>query len=296
MRRISMFPIWPFLVVASGGLQVVRNAAQRGLTAQLGVMGATYVRFAYGLPFALLWLGGMLAVRGPTGAPSAVFFAWILFAAAIQALATACLVLSMRSRAFAVATAFTKSEVLCTAAFGILLIHDVITPGDWIGATLGTIGIFLMAHVSVDRAALKAAASGVLAGVLFALSSVAVRGASLTWGGDLWVASAIALSFNLLAQTIGGGVLMAFAAPDKLKVMAREWRACLAPGAAGGMASAFIFVAFAIGPSAGAVKAVQLVDMILAFAVSHRLFRERVRLIEVLGMALILAGALAVVL
>lgn len=291
-----MVPIWPFLVVASGGLQVVRNAAQRGLTAQLGLMGATYVRFAYGLPFALLWAGAILLLRGVSGAPSAAFFVWILLAAAVQAAATACLVLSMRGRAFAVATAFTKSEVLGTAAFGIVLIHDVITPGDWLGATLGTIGIFLMAHVSVDRAALKAAASGVIAGVLFALSSVAVRGASLAWGGDLWVASAIALVCNLSAQTIGGGVLMALAAPDKLKLMGQEWRACLVPGAAGGMASAFIFVAFAIGPSAGAVKAVQLVDMILAFAVSHRLFRERVRIIEVLGIALILVGALAVVL
>ncbi len=64
----------------------------------------------------------------------------------------------------------------------------------------------------------------------------------------------------------------------------------------GGIASAFIYTAFSTGPSAGAVKAVQLVDVILAWGVSHRLFKERIKLVEALGIVLVLAGAITVVL
>jgi uncharacterized membrane protein len=67
------------------------------------------------------------------------------------------------------------------------------------------------------------------------------------------------------------------------------------PGACGALSSALMFTAFSIGPSAGAVKAVQLVDIIIAMGVSRHL-RERIGLHEGVGIALILAGALAVVL
>jgi drug/metabolite transporter (DMT)-like permease len=214
----------------------------------------------------------------------------------MQAAATACMVLSMRGRAFAVATAFTKSEVLGSAALGVLLIHDVVSPHQWLGAAVGTVGIFAMAHVSIDRAALKAAASGIGAGLLFSVSVVAARAASQAWGPDPWLGASVALSATLLVQTIVGAALMARLEPAKLALMVREWRQCLVPGAAGGIASVFIYTALATGPSAGAIKAVQLVDVILAWGVSHRLFKERVRITEAIGIALVLAGALVVVL
>jgi drug/metabolite transporter (DMT)-like permease len=291
-----MSAFWPFFVLASASFQVVRNASQRALTTQLGLMGATLVRFVFGLPFALLWAGVTLLWRGPSGAPSAHFFFWVAFSAALQAAATAYLVIAMRGRAFAVATAFTKSEALGTIAFGALIIHDAIAPNHWIGAAIGSAGILAMVHLSVDRAALKAAASGVFAGLLFALSSVGARGASLAWGPDPWLGAAAALSAQLFFQTIVGVALMAFVAPGKLALMFKAWRACLAPGAAGGIASAFMFTAFALAPSAGAAKAVQLVDVIMAWGVSHRVFKERIRLGEAIGMALVVIGALIVVL
>ena len=42
----------PFATLA----QTARNTAQRTLTAELGTLPATLVRFLYGLPFAGLWL------------------------------------------------------------------------------------------------------------------------------------------------------------------------------------------------------------------------------------------------
>ena len=52
-----------FTVIAAGG-QVLRNAAQKELTVTLGTVGATHVRFLFGLPFGLLFLAIVLVATG----------------------------------------------------------------------------------------------------------------------------------------------------------------------------------------------------------------------------------------
>ena len=52
------FSLRPGLPITIGAAlaQTLRNAAQRHLTGDLGALGATLVRFFYGLPFAAVWL------------------------------------------------------------------------------------------------------------------------------------------------------------------------------------------------------------------------------------------------
>jgi len=287
--------IWPLLVIAAAALQVVRNTAQRDLTARLGVWGAAYTRFIYGLPFGLVWTGAIVALRGMSGAPSLAFCGWVLLGAATQGAATAALVFAMRGRAFAVANVLQKTEVLGSAFVGMLLIGDVLAPHHWLGAMLGTIGIALMAHVSVNRAALVAAGAGAGAGLLFSFSSVAYRAAAQVWGGDPWIGAACTLSATLLAQTLGGAILALLFARDALREVLRAWRPSLIPGASGAAASALLFTGLVLGPSAAAVKTVQLVDVLIGWGVSHRL-RERLAPLELAGAVLVLVGAIAVLL
>jgi multidrug transporter EmrE-like cation transporter len=71
--------LWIPITVWAAFAQTLRNAAQRGLTSRLGTLGATLVRFLYGLPFALLWLWLVQAVTGAAlpqpGASFAALFA-----------------------------------------------------------------------------------------------------------------------------------------------------------------------------------------------------------------------------
>lgn len=285
---------WPLLAIGAAGLQVVRNATQRSLITRLGLWGATYIRFIYGLPFALVWSGIAVLLRGPSGGPSWEFTGWIVLGATTQGIATAALVLAMRSRAFAVATVLSKTEVLGTALLGLLIIGDLLTAGDWLGATLGTLGVMLMTHISVDRNALTAALAGAGSGLLFALTSVAYRAAAHAWGGDPWIGAAAALSATLTLQTLGGGLLLFLFARSVYREVLAAWRPSLTPGGAGAISSALLFSAFAIAPSAAAVKTVQLVDVLIAWVVSRHMFRERVAPWEIAGAALVLAGAVAV--
>jgi drug/metabolite transporter (DMT)-like permease len=288
--------VWPLLAIGAAGLQVVRNAAQRSLTQRLGLWGATYIRFLYGLPFALLWGAGVLTLYGPSGRWSWAFLGWTLVGATAQVTATAALVTSMRSRAFAVTTALSKTEVLGSAVVGMAVIGDRLSVGDWLGAVIGTVGVIVMAHVSVDKSAFGAALAGAGSGLLFAFASVGYRAAAQSWGGEPWVGAAAALIATLTLQTLGVGILLLVLDRPVLREVLVAWRPSLTPGAAGAISSAMLFTAFATGPSAAAVKTVQLVDVLIAWAVSRHLFRERVEPWEVAGAVLVVAGAVAVLL
>jgi hypothetical protein len=70
-RMLSIAYLWiPFVILASLG-QVARNAMQRELTASLGTVGATHVRFLFGFPFSILFFAiVMLVARESVSWPS----------------------------------------------------------------------------------------------------------------------------------------------------------------------------------------------------------------------------------
>ncbi|MBI3678656.1 MAG: EamA/RhaT family transporter, partial [Proteobacteria bacterium] len=93
--------LWAAFTIAAAGGQTARNAMQRELTARLGTVGATHVRFLFGFPFALCFLIG---VRLGTGAafPSAnaAFLGWIGMGALAQIGGTALMLATMETRTF----------------------------------------------------------------------------------------------------------------------------------------------------------------------------------------------------
>ena len=54
--------LWIPITIGAAGLQVARNAAQRGMLAGAGPWGATLSRFLFGLPFALVFAAVALAL------------------------------------------------------------------------------------------------------------------------------------------------------------------------------------------------------------------------------------------
>lgn len=55
---------WVLITVAAAFLQNVRSAMQKHLKGVMGTTGATFVRFGFGLPFALLYLVLLWRVGG----------------------------------------------------------------------------------------------------------------------------------------------------------------------------------------------------------------------------------------
>src|SRR3954464_6797337 len=90
-QRVSAW-LWIPVTVWAAFAQTVRNAAQRHLTTELGTLGATLVRFLYGLPFALAWLFIVFkSTAKPIPHANSAFIAWVSVGALTQIVATALL-------------------------------------------------------------------------------------------------------------------------------------------------------------------------------------------------------------
>jgi hypothetical protein len=68
--------LWAVFTIIAAASQTVRNAMQRELTATLGTVGATHVRFLFGFPFALAFLVGVLVFTG-LSLPRPGFVFWL---------------------------------------------------------------------------------------------------------------------------------------------------------------------------------------------------------------------------
>ncbi|MBS0541679.1 MAG: EamA/RhaT family transporter, partial [Proteobacteria bacterium] len=113
--------LWIPLTIFAAAAQTVRNTAQRRLTDDLGTLGATLVRFLYGMPLLALWLALLLSLPGfSVPAFTWPFVGWVLIAAASQMAATACLLRAMTARSFAIGLVYSKSEVIQVALFSVV--------------------------------------------------------------------------------------------------------------------------------------------------------------------------------
>jgi drug/metabolite transporter (DMT)-like permease len=285
--------------------QTIRNAAQRHLTTELGTLGATLVRFLYGLPFALLWL---LAVREFTGMGvpqvNARFWCWVLLGALSQIVATALLLRTMQARNFALGVAYSKTEVLQVAVFGLVFLGDPISPPAAAAVASGTFGVLLLSPLDKARPlrafvtgwTSRTALLGLACGGLFALSAVGYRGAALALPHTHFLmAGAITVVAAQLLQTILLGGWLLARNPAVVGRVLRAWRVSLFAGFMGAAASAGWFTAFALEPVAH-VRTLGLIELIFSYAVARRLFRERLSRLELAGMALLALGVAIIVL
>lgn len=282
--------------------QTLRNAAQRHLTKELGTLGATLVRFLYGLPFATAWLAVVAMAGAALPVPSVAFVLWVLEGALTQIVATALLLRVMEERNFALGVAYSKTEIIQVAVFGLAFLGDPITRVTALAVLCGTAGVLLLAPA--DRAhplralvtgwTSRPALIGLGSGAAFALSATGYRGAALVLDTPSFLmAAAYTLVWAQALQTIllGGGLFVR--KPDVIVRVFRAWKASLFAGLMGAAASAGWFTAMAIEPVAH-VRTLGLVELLFSYAVSRRVFRERLQPLEMAGIA-ILGLALVIV-
>lgn len=291
--------LWIPVTLAAALFQTVRNAAQRHLIPQLGTLGATLVRFVYGLPFAAMWLAGLHLVGGmPLPQPNAAFPGWMALGAVAQIAATALLLRVMTERNFALGIAYSKTEVLQVAVFAAAFLGDPLGPGMMVAVGCATLGVLLLSPMDSRRPLRTLAAGwttrtamlGIASGTCFGISSVGFRGATLALGEvPFLIAAAYALTAVLATQTVLLGGWLAARSPRVVAGVARAWRISLLAGFLGAVASAGWFTAFAIEPVAH-VRTLGLVELFFGYAISRRFFRERMTRVELAGMALLAAG------
>ena len=285
---------WILATLIAAAAQTGRNAAQRRLTADLGTMGATAVRFLFGLPFAALFLAG-LASLGVLPMPDAAVLGWASLGAGAQIAATALMLTTMKTRGFGVTTALIKTEPVTLALIGALLLAEPLGPARMAAIATATLGVVLMSGADWHKGGWRAATLGIVAGALFGLSAIGFRGAILALPfGDSVTRAATILTLSLLLQSALMLIWLGLADRPALAGIVRHWRGSLGAGALGAFASLFWFIGFALTAAAN-VRTLALVEVVMAQLVSGRLFREGASPRQIAGMGLIVAGVAALI-
>ncbi len=282
--------LWAVFTVIAAAAQTVRNATQRELTARLGTVGATHVRFLFGLPFALIFLAGVVLVAGTTPpAPGTTFWPWVLAGALLQIAATALMLAAMGERSFVVAIAYIKTEPVQVALFGLIFLGDHVTPAMAAAILIATAGVVVMS-LKGAAGAVRPAALGLTAGGCFALSAIGYRGAILSLHDPNYVmAATLTVTIGLAVQTalLSGWLIVRDRAV--LAAIFAAWRPSLFAGFMGALASQFWFLAFAIA-TAASVRTLALVEVLFAQAISRFAFKQPVSAREGVGIVLIVIG------
>ncbi len=286
--------LWIATTVIASALQTGRNAMQSSLTAAIGTLGATQVRFLYGLPFALVFLVLVTAVSGEAApTPTAQFVAITVGAAVAQIGGTAFLLAAMHARSFSVATAFSKTEAVQVAVFGLALLGEQLSAARAAAIVIATAGVVLAAVKPGERwdaRSLRPALFGIVSGGCFAIASVGFRAGILELGAaPFFIRATTTLVWSLAIQAALLGAWMAVFARAALIGSVELWRRSIVAGFFGALASQFWFLGFSLTTAAN-VRTLGLVEILFAQAVALRLFGQRTTLREVSGMALLVAG------
>ncbi len=287
--------LWIIATLIAAGAQTARNAMQNSLTATLGTIGATQVRFVYGFPFALLFLAivSTAAQSFPPGW-NVNFLGFTAAGAVAQIVATALLLAAMRERSFSVATAFTKTEAVQVAVFGLIILGDHLTWARALAIAIATAGVFLVAVKPGERwrgDALRPALFGIASGGLYAIAAIGFRGGILALDGEaaFFMRATTTLVWSLGIQSVMLGAWMAVFRRAALVKSLTLWRQSLFAGFMGAFASQFWFLGFSL-TSAANVRTLGLIEVLFAQVVSRRVFSEVASAREILGMALVVAG------
>ena len=291
----AMDQLWIPVTLAAAVAQTGRNAAQRGLTERLGTLGATNVRFLYGLPFALAFLALALGLTGssaPTLTPHAVAFAAL--GALAQIAATALMLQAMRTQGFGLVTAWLKVEPVLVALVGWAILGEALTLPMLAAISVAVAGVLVMTlkpgQGSAMLSGLGPAALGLAAGLAFGLSAIGFRGAitALPDGGFL-IRALTMLALTLALQTFALGLWLGIRDRAALTGSFRAIGPSLAAGFLGALASAFWFTGFALTTAAN-VRTLALVEVLLALLVARFTFGQRTSPRQLAGMAVLLLG------
>ncbi len=297
--------LWIPITLVAAFLQNIRSAMQKHLKGVMGTTGATFVRFGFGFPFALLFVALLHSGFGLSlPALHGTFFFWAIVGGLAQIAATLLLVCLFSFRNFTVGTAYSRTEPAQAALFGLLFLGETVTSGSLFAIAVSVFGVMLISvargpvswtglFVSMFR---RTALIGLASGTFFGIAAVAYRAASLSLGGPNFVMqAAVTLAFVIVFQTAVMLLWMWLRDPSEIGRIARAWKPSLIVGLAGVSASLGWFMAMTL-QQAAYVKVVAQVEIIFTYASSVLIFRESVNRLEIVGTVLIVAGVVVLVL
>ena len=294
-----MFEIWVPITIIAAFFQNLRSALQKHLKSRLSTGGATYVRFFYAWPFALLYVWSLHSFGGfSIPEVNKVFVVYCFLGGLSQIIFTFLLVWLFSFRNFAAGTIYSKTETAQVALLGLLILGDPLSLTA-IGAILiSLIGVLALSISDTRLTSANLIASlgekptiiGLASGAFLGASVVLFRGGALSLGGEgFLMQAAFTLAVSIVMQAIMMGCYLALREPGHLKAVIVHWRPSLSVGATGTIASIAWFSAFTL-QNAAYVRALGQIELVFTLIVTAVFFREKIKKSEFIGIFFIIAG------
>jgi len=297
--------LWIPITIAAAFLQNLRSTLQKHLKGVMGTTGATFVRFGYGVPFALLyWLILIWGLGFDLPELSLKFALWTVIGALAQIGATFLLVHLFSFRNFTVGTAYSRTEPMQTAIFAFVLFGATFTLGAIFAICIAVVGVMLIsvAQTKITPRSLilsvftKTALIGLGAGTLFGLAAIGFQTAARSViSPDFVVQAATTLLVGISFQTVVMLSYMRLKDPEEITRVRAAWKPALMVGFVGATATFGWLAAFTL-QQAALVKVLAQVELLFTFASSIFFFKERLNRIEVIGCVLIVGSIICLIL
>ena len=292
---------WVLITVLASLSQTLRSVSQKNIINEVGVVSSAYSRFIFALPFSFLLLIFFVPYDDPIFLQSTklVTLSWLFLASICQILFTVLLIKLFTLRAFAIGIAFSKTEVIQTTIFEILILGFIITSQLFVAILIGFVGVLfisklkLFSSLTEKKILTKQVIIGIFCGIFLGLSSVLYKASLDNITGVFLYKKVITLScFALLLQTIVMGSYILFFSKENLIKLLYIWKKGLPVGFFGCSASFFWFYAFSL-TDATYVRAVGQLEIVFSLAISYLFYKERITIIEFFGIVLILVSIFA---
>lgn len=288
-----MIPFWVVATCAAALVQTGRFALQKRLKGTgLTAGGATFARFVFAAPIAVL-LAAVLLVGGEAMGPlPGRFWAAVVVGGMGQILATMATVALFSLRNFATGIAFTKTETVLVALFSAVALGEAVSGAGFAAILVGLVGVLFLSLPagggwSVTSAGLRGPALGLLAGALFGISAIGYRAATQALpAGDTLTRAAVTLAAVTCFQTLAMLPWLRWRHPGEIRRVFARWRVTALVGVTGMLGSLGWFVAFTL-QNAAYVRAVGQVELVFSALVSWLVFRERASGREIAGIGLL---------
>jgi drug/metabolite transporter (DMT)-like permease len=292
---------WILITIFAAFFQNLRSGLQKNLNKDISLVASTYVRFAFCLPFAIIlyfsYFQNFDIILFTIQQNNFLFY--IFLAAISQIFFTFVLLYSFQFSNFMIGTTLSKTEVVQIAILEIIILHDKFNFLTIVGIVVSTIGVFIFS--TKDRNAIfknllsKSTLVGLACGFLLALSVVAFRAATLSLV-DLKSSFEMALStlfFGVSIQTFILTIYIFLFEKEQFKKIYQNKKQCVATGLCGFITTLSWFYVFTL-MQAAIVRAVGQIELLFSYVSSRYYFKEEIKLIEVIGIAVFAIGIVVI--
>jgi drug/metabolite transporter (DMT)-like permease len=292
---------WVAFTLFAAFMQSIRTAGQKQMAGQLTALVASWSRYGFGLPIALVYLALIYGYFKPAHISfSAVFWLYVMVASIAQLIATVLLVKVLSRRNFASATTYAKTEGLLAAIVALIFFHSALSWLAWLAIAVGFLGVFFVSLQKTPNAnenrdsQFSSIVMGLTSGLCFAFTSVFVRQASLQLATPTIFSAALILVLSLIIQGVLCSILVHWENPSNWQAIKTHLKLGWFIGITGSLGSIGWFTAFAL-KDAAVVKTLGQVEFIFTVLLTYTFFKEQVRRYEWIGIGLVILSIVLLV-